>query len=207
MNACKLVIAGLVLGIAAESTALAGDWKKGKNRPLPFPPGQPRAVLPAGPPMVAPPANARGYPGVAALRPGDLEKLVERSIRHQLGHCVDDVDADVDARRCLVEVEVDTRDSGAYVAVQRMLSAMPELAGYQVCLKHENLGRYVERTIERQLGHCVDDVDVDVDHRRRCVEVEARIRHSAAHGQVQQLVYSLPELAGYHIRLEMKAKR
>lgn len=70
-----------------------------------------------------------------------------------------------------------------------------------------DLERHIERTIKWQLGRCVDDVDVDVDFRCRRVEVEVELRHPAAYRQLQQLLYSMPELSGFQIRIDVDWER
>ncbi len=67
----------------------------------------------------------------------------------------------------------------------------------------KDLERHIERTIKGHLGHSVRDVDVDVDPRRRRVDVDVEIRHRFAYGQLRQLLYSMPELYGYQIRLDV----
>lgn len=66
-----------------------------------------------------------------------------------------------------------------------------------------DLERHIERTIKHHFGRAVEDVDVDVERRRGRIEVEAEVRHPVVRGQLQQLLYSMPELAGYEIRLDI----
>jgi hypothetical protein len=67
-----------------------------------------------------------------------------------------------------------------------------------------DLERHIERVIRRHYGSCVCDVEVDVDRRRRHVEVELEVHHPIPHQEVLQLLYSLPELRGYHVCLEIE---
>lgn len=65
------------------------------------------------------------------------------------------------------------------------------------------LERHIERVIKGQFGRAVDDIDVDVDNRRGRIEIEAEVRHPAIRRQLEQLLYSMPELAGYQLRFDI----
>ncbi|HXG08777.1 MAG TPA: hypothetical protein VNK04_03225 [Gemmataceae bacterium] len=67
-----------------------------------------------------------------------------------------------------------------------------------------NLERHLERTIRHYYGHCVEDVDVDVDGRRGRVTIEVEVRHPIPRGHLLHLLRSLPELYGYQICLEIE---
>jgi hypothetical protein len=70
-------------------------------------------------------------------------------------------------------------------------------------LSSEDLERHVERVVKARLGPWVDDVDVDVDTKRGRVEIEVELEHRLPFGYVRQVVYSIPELRGFQIRLEI----
>jgi hypothetical protein len=70
-------------------------------------------------------------------------------------------------------------------------------------LGRKDLERHVKHALKFQLGHCVKDVDVEADLRRGRVEVEVELRHPGAYGQVHQLLYSMPELRGFRIRIDV----
>lgn len=67
------------------------------------------------------------------------------------------------------------------------------------------LERLVEHTLRLHLGHCVRDVDVDVNARRGCVDIEVEVRRGGfgVVQQIKQVVYSIPELRGYKINLDI----
>jgi hypothetical protein len=95
----------------------------------PTPTGEPAYLEPAHPPPERIPYAAR------PLKRKDLERYVERTIRYELGHCVRDVDVDIDLRCGRVEVEVELRHPSAYVRVQQLLASLPELRGFRVCIE------------------------------------------------------------------------
>jgi hypothetical protein len=66
------------------------------------------------------------------------------------------------------------------------------------------LERHVERMVKFHLGPWVDDVDVDVEDRRGRVEVEVELLHPAGMARLQRLLYGMPELAGYHIKIDVE---
>lgn len=63
--------------------------------------------------------------------------------------------------------------------------------------------RYIKGAICATFGKAVDDVDVDVNERKRCVEIDVEIRHPAYYGAVQQLVHGMPELRGWNVKLKI----
>lgn len=69
---------------------------------------------------------------------------------------------------------------------------------------HRALEKHVERTIECRFGKHVDDVDVDIDCGCRVVKVEADVCHPSIGCEIERLLYSMPELAGYRIRLKIE---
>jgi hypothetical protein len=64
------------------------------------------------------------------------------------------------------------------------------------------LERYVEAVIRTRLAGIVRDVDVDVE-RDGDVEIEVESRHPLAYQLVQGIVYSLPQLRGYRIKIDI----
>src|SRR5262245_29999058 len=70
-------------------------------------------------------------------------------------------------------------------------------------LRGQALERHVERSVKASLGHLADDVDVDVDDRRGRVEVEVELLHPAGLAHLRRLLYSMPELAGYQIKIDV----
>jgi NADPH-dependent 2,4-dienoyl-CoA reductase/sulfur reductase-like enzyme len=73
-------------------------------------------------------------------------------------------------------------------------------------IRSHDLERHVEWTIRRRLGHCVRDVDVDVDPRRFRVTIDAEVRHPEDAVRLKHLIHSLPELAGYQIRFDLEVE-
>jgi hypothetical protein len=74
-------------------------------------------------------------------------------------------------------------------------------APWSIRLHGDRLERHVEHAVKVHLGSLVDDVDVDVDDRR--VEVEVELTHPAGLARLRRLLYSMPELAGYQIRIDV----
>ncbi|MGE3804912.1 MAG: hypothetical protein AB7K24_09595 [Gemmataceae bacterium] len=66
-----------------------------------------------------------------------------------------------------------------------------------------DLEKHVERLICLSFGPLVDDVEADVDMRRREIEVEFEVRDPRVAIAVQQFVLSLPELQGWRIRFDI----
>jgi hypothetical protein len=64
------------------------------------------------------------------------------------------------------------------------------------------LERYVEAVIRTRLAGIVRDVDVDVE-RDGDVEIEVESRHPLAYQLVRGVVYSLPQLRGYRIEIDI----
>jgi hypothetical protein len=157
----------LTTGLAMASTAHAQHPMRQFNPSPAYPPGQPAAPNPLPrstfvvtppvvpirvqpvfpqpapvPPLVQQPVVVPG-PVIVAQPVGvhhdrrDLERHVERTIRRQLGHCVDDVDVDIDNRRCIVEVDAEIRHPSDYHRLLDLLQCMPELRGYQIRLRVE----------------------------------------------------------------------
>ena len=74
-------------------------------------------------------------------------------------------------------------------------------APISVRLHGDRLERHVEHAVKAVLGPLVDDVDVDVDDRR--VKVEVELTHPEGLARLRRLLYSMPELAGYQIRIDV----
>jgi len=72
-----------------------------------------------------------------------------------------------------------------------------------VFTSRKDMRRFIEHTIRAAFGRVIDDVDVDINERKRCVEIDVEIRNAAYFGAVQQLVCGLPELRGWQIKLEI----
>ncbi|GIW80910.1 MAG: hypothetical protein KatS3mg105_2717 [Gemmatales bacterium] len=66
-------------------------------------------------------------------------------------------------------------------------------------LRASDLEDLIECRIERYFGRYVDDVDVDVNYRRGCVEIEVEVCHPYIVPSLQQFVYAMPELRGLRI--------
>lgn len=66
-----------------------------------------------------------------------------------------------------------------------------------------DLERQVERRIRAQFGWYVDYVDVDISSRSRRAEIDVELRDFFMRQQVSSFIYSMPELRGYRIRLDL----
>lgn len=66
-----------------------------------------------------------------------------------------------------------------------------------------DLERRISYTLRQHYGHCIDDIDVDVDRRRNHIDVRLEVRRPLPHGQVNRLLYAMPELRGYHVHLRL----
>ncbi len=135
---------------------------------------------------------------------GDLQNFIEDTSEQKFRHCVDDVDVDIDCRRRCMEIEIEARTFQAYLQVQNYIRSMPQVAGFHLTFINRDLEDMLENSIELRLGRCVDSVSVDVDERRRCIEIELELRHFVPYGQVRQAVATLPEVQGYTLRLEVE---
>jgi hypothetical protein len=71
-------------------------------------------------------------------------------------------------------------------------------------LRGDALERHVERMVKAGLGPLVDDVDVDVEDRRGRIEVEVELLHPAGLAHLRRLLYGMPELAGYQIKIDVE---
>jgi hypothetical protein len=127
-----------VLGIGGGQTASAGDLGIGiQVNPSPAYPPRHRPPVKVIQPIYQP---VYPSPGVIISHPRDhrdLERRVERCIKRHLGHCVDDIDVDIDCRRRHAKIEADVRHRDDYRRLERLLYSLPELAGYEICLDVE----------------------------------------------------------------------
>jgi hypothetical protein len=134
----KFLAAVLVLGVGGGAALADPPWMRG--RPIYPAPQVPYPVPGYPPPHGGYPGHLHpnhGYPTFAApaMRPGDLEKHLERCLKARFGHCVKDVDVDVDGKKRKVEIEIETRHPHAVHEIQAWLGSLPELYGYHVCLE------------------------------------------------------------------------
>jgi hypothetical protein len=70
-------------------------------------------------------------------------------------------------------------------------------------LSQGEIKRRIERVVRHHYGHCIRDVDVDVNGHRRCIDVEVRARHPIPYSTLHQLICTMPELHGYHVHLDV----
>ncbi len=132
----------------------------------------------------------------------DLQDYIEDTSERVFRRVVDDVDVNI--HRGIVRIEIDARDFNTFVQVRNFIARMQQLAGYRIHFVNRNLENMVEDRIERAFGRLVDDVDVDADPNRRTVDIEVEVRFPGVAGQVRQFLFSLPELRGYRIRLDIE---
>lgn len=132
---------------------------------------------------------------------GDLQNFLEDSSEAKFRHCVDDVDVDIDNRRGIMEIEIDADNFTAYLQVQNYIRSLPHVRGYRLIFINRDLEDMAERSLGRLFGRVLDNVNVNVNG--RMVEVELELRAFVPFNQVRQIVTSVPELAGYALRIEI----
>jgi hypothetical protein len=181
------VVLILILGLSASAQGQI-FFKKSNKQPV-YPPSDFRQ------PLILPPQN---------LNANDLEDFLEDSSERLFRQLVNDVDVDVNARKRWIEIEIDADHFAGFVQVQNYIRSLPHVAGYQLNFINRNLEDMLERSIKQRLGPLVDDVSVDVDERRRLIEVELELRQFVPFNQVQQAVATLPEVAGYALQLRVE---
>lgn len=147
------------------------------------------------PPVVGP--NRQIMPAIRV--PSDIDNFIEDYLCRRFRNRVESINVNTNVRGIEVEIEVDSY--ATFLAAQRELLSLPQLSVYRMRIVCDNLDELIERRMERELGFYVDDVDVDVDHDRRLIDVEVEVRHPWAYNLVHRLIHRMPEFSGYRVRL------